>query len=476
MIKGFMVINGKTVFDSGKEIDVINPANEEVVGIVPAATKINIVEAISAAKRSFLIWSQKTPKERAKIIHEASKNVRENFEEIAKLLTFEQGKPFNEAKGEALLAADILDYYAEESTRVRGINYWIDDNKNKSQAIYQPLGVVGAISSSNYPLVLTAFKIAPAIATGNSVIVKPSSLTPLSVVNYIKRIIESGIPDGVLNCLTGSGEEIVNYLIENPDVKKISFTGSTETGRKIMSEAGKYLKKVTLELGGNSPVLVFKDADMEKAVNECVYRSFRNMGQVCNSINRIYIEKSIYNDFIESFIESTKKLIIGDGFDPNVDLGPMVSINGIKKTQNHIKNALEKGASLKYGGKVPKKFKKGYFFEPAVITGVNHQMNIMTEETFGPVAPIMGFNSLEKGIELANESTYGLVAYVYSRDFSKAIYVSEKLQFGTVSINNVAGAELGYPYGGWKNSGIGIEVSEHAMYEYLNLKHIRIKL
>jgi len=232
-----------------------------------------------------------------------------------------------------------------------------------------------------------------------------------------------------------------------------------------------------LELGGNSPVLIFRDTDIRKAVVECVYRSFRNMGQVCNSINRIYVEKPILDDFVNFFIKSSKNLVIDDGFkNPDADLGPMVSLEGVRKTEAHIKDALDKGACLKYGGKRPENLRKGFFFEPTVITGVDHQMKIMNEETFGPVAPIMGFEDLEEGIRLANSSPYGLVGYVYTRDLSKAIYVSEKLHFGTVSVNNVAGAEVGYPYGGWKDSGTGIEVSEHALYEYMNLKHIRIKL
>jgi len=374
-------------------------------------------------------------------------------------------------------AADNLEFYAEEIKRVKGINYWIDSKNIKSQVIYQPIGVIGAISPFNYPVTLTAFKVAPALAAGNSVIVKPSSLTPRSVIHFLNCIAEAGLPDGALNCITGPGDQIVKYLIESQALGKISFTGSTETGREIMSSAGRYLTKVTLELGGNSPVLVFKDTDIEKAVNECIYRSFRNMGQVCNSINRIYVEKPILDDFVNSFIENSKKMVIGDGFkDPDVDLGPMVSQEGVQKTEAHIKDALDRGANLKYGGKRPGNLKKGFFFEPAVITDVDHQMKIMNEETFGPVAPIMGFEDLEEGIRMANKSPYGLVGYIYTRDLSKAIYVSEKLHFGTVSVNNVAGAEVGYPYGGWKSSGIGIEVSEHALYEYMNLKHIRIKL
>ncbi|MBA7571084.1 Succinate-semialdehyde dehydrogenase [NADP(+)] GabD [subsurface metagenome] len=477
LAKGFMIINGKKVFDSKDTMQVINPATEEVMGEVPVANKEDIDKTIDIAQKSFLNWSRENPRTRSKILHAAAERVREEAEKIAEILTLEQGKPLKEARGEIKVSADILDFYAEELKRVKGINYWMDSNYIKSQVIYQPIGVIGAITPFNYPVSLTAFKVAPALATGNTVIVKPSSLTPLSVIYYLNCIIEAGLPDGVLNCLTGPGGQVVEYLLESPAIGKVSFTGSTETGRKIMSKAGKYLKKMTLELGGNSPVLIFKDADIERAVNDCVYRSFRNMGQICNSINRIYVEKSIMDNFVNSFIDKSKSLVIDNGIkNPDADLGPMASLEGVIKTEAHIKDALKKGACLKYGGKKPENFKKGFFFEPTVVTNVNCQMMIMNEETFGPVAPIMGFEDLEEGIRLSNRSPYGLVSYVYTKDLSKAIYVSENLQFGTVGINNVIGAEVGYPYGGWKDSGIGVEVSEHALYEYLNLKHIRIKI
>jgi len=475
--KGFLIIDGKKIFDSKDMFRVVNPATEEVMGEVPVANSKDIDKTINAASDAFLNWSKKNPRVRSKILHKAADIVRGDVEKIARILTLEQGKPLKEAIGEVKVSADILDFYAEELKRVRGINYWMDSDNIKSQVIYQPIGVVAAITPFNYPVTLTAFKVAPALAAGNTVIVKPSSLTPISVIHYLNCIINAGLPDGVLNCLAGPGEQISENFIESPSIKKISFTGSTEIGKKIMSQAGKYIKKITLELGGNSPVLIFKDADIDKAVNECVYRSFRNMGQVCNSINRIYVEKPIIDDFVNSFTDKCGSLVIDDGIkNPDADLGPIVSLDGVRKTEAHIKDALKKGAYLKCGGGKPEKFKKGFFFEPTVITNVSHQMVIMNKETFGPVAPIMSFECLDEAIKLANNSSYGLVSYVYTKDFLKAIYVSENLQFGTVSVNNVIGAEVGYPYGGWKDSGIGIEASEHALYEYLNLKHIRIKI
>lgn len=478
-IEGFLIVNGERIYDTEEKIGILNPATEEEIGKIPIADRELTEKSIIAAQKSFLGWSNKSLKERSEILHRAAKKVRERKEEISKTLTIEQGKPLREARSEVSVSAEILDYYAEEVKRIKGINYWnlADERDLKSQVIYQPIGIIAAMTPFNYPVSLTAFKVAPALAAGNTVIVKPSSITPLSVNLFIDCFLESGLPRGTLNFIAGSGERIIKWLIEDPSIKKISFTGSTDTGRKIMSMAGNYLKKLTLELGGNSPIIVFEDADMDKAVNDCVYRSFRNMGQICNSINRIYVQKKIYKSFIDFFIENTKKLVIGDGLEnPDADLGPMASKEGVKKTEEHIKDAIRRGAQLKYGGKVPKKFNKGYFFEPTVITNVNHKMKIMCEETFGPVAPIMEFNNVEDAISLANDSPYGLVSYIYTKDLSKGIYVSEKLEYGTVNINNIAGAVIGYPYGGWKQSGIGIEVSEHALYEYLYLKHIRIKI
>ncbi len=349
--KGFLIIDGKKIFDSKDMLQVVNPATEEVMGEVPVANSKDIDKTINAASDAFLNWSRKNPRVRSKILHKAADIVRRDVEKIARILTLEQGKPLKEAIGEVKISADILDFYAEELKRVRGINYWMDSDNIKSQVIYQPIGVVAAITPFNYPVTLTAFKVAPALAAGNTVIVKPSSLTPISVIHYLNCIINAGLPDGVLNCLAGPGEQISENFIESPSIKKISFTGSTEIGKKIMSQAGKYIKKITLELGGNSPVLIFKDADIDKAVNECVYRSFRNMGQVCNSINRIYVEKPIIDDFVNSFTDKCGSLVIDDGIkNPDADLGPIVSLDGVRKTEAHIKDALKKGAYLKCGG------------------------------------------------------------------------------------------------------------------------------
>lgn len=473
LIEGFLIINGERIKRNEKNLEVVNPANEEIMGSIPIAEKNQVEKAIKSAYDAFPIWSGKNPKQRTDILHKIAQIIRNRLDKISETLTLEQGKPLKEARSEVLVASEALDFYAEEATRIKGINYWTNDNNIKSQVIYQPLGVVAAISPFNYPVSLTSFKIAPALAVGNTVIVKPSSKTPLSVNLFIDCFLVEDLPKGTINFITGPGEFLINNLLIN----KISFTGSTGTGKKIASVCGGNIKRMTLELGGNSPFIVFCDADLEKAARDCAYRSFRNMGQVCNSINRIYVEEKIEKNFISMLKDETKKFSIGDGYkNPNVDLGPMVAKEGLEKVKEHINDAVSKGAKLEYGGKTPAGFSKGYFFEPTIISSLNHNMKIMSEETFGPVAPVMAFSGVEEAINFANKTNYGLVCYVYTEDFSKAVKISESLQYGTVNINNIEGAKVGYPYGGWKESGIGIELSDHALYEYLNMKHIRIRI
>lgn len=471
--EGFLIINGERIKKTDNEIKVSNPATEELMGIVPIADKLLVSKAIESARSSFTEWSNKSPKERSDILHKIAQIIKDRVDIIAETLTLEMGKPLKDAKREILVAVEVVEFYAIEATRIKGINYWLDSHDNKSQAIYQPLGVIAAISPFNYPVSLTSFMVAPALAAGNTVVVKPSSKTPLSVNLFMDCFLVDDLPKGVVNFIAGPG----GWLVESPLIDKVAFTGSTETGKKIGSICGGNVKRMTLELGGNSPIIIFKDTEIQKAAKDAAKRSFRNMGQVCNSINRIYVEKSIEKDFINYLIQETKKFVIGNGLEnPDVDLGPMVSREGLEKVREHLKDAISKGAKLEYGGKVPEGFRKGYFFEPTIISNVNHSMKVMTEETFGPVAPVMSFSTTDEAIKLANDTAYGLVCYAYTNDLAKAIDIAEKLQYGTVNINSVEAGQVGYPYGGWKESGIGVELSEHALYEYLNVKHIKIKI
>ncbi|MCS6907631.1 MAG: NAD-dependent succinate-semialdehyde dehydrogenase [Anaerolineales bacterium] len=473
-----LYIEGKWVeSSSGETFDVFDPATGELVGKAASATSEDASKAVEAAHRAFPEWAKLPPPERGKILKKAAQLARERANDLGRLLTLEQGKPLGEAVGEINASADALEFFGEEGWRIQGDILPPNKPNRRSFVIKQPLGVVVAISPWNYPILLMAWKLGPALVTGNTVVAKPPSETPLALTQFIALLSEAGIPPGVINIVTGKGSVLGPALVRHPLTAKIAITGQTDTGRKVMSMAAEGIKKVSLELGGHTPFIVFRDADIEKAVKDGVLRSFRNMGQICNAVNRIYVHKSILPSFVEEFVEVTRKLTIDHGLN-NPDLGSMCTRGGIEKTRQHIQDALSKGAKLLTGGKAPEgeKFQKGFFFEPTVLTDVNHSMLVMREETFGPVAPIMGFETVEEAIALANDSPFGLVSYVYTNDFRTILRVSEELQCGTVGINNVAGGEFPYPYGGWKESGLGVENSHYCTEQYLQLKHIRIEL
>jgi len=329
------------------------------------------------------------------------------------------------------------------------------------------------------PVSLLSWKIGPALIAGCTLVCKPASLTPLSVIEFIHCLQDTQIPSGVVNLVTGPGATVGRELVENPLARKIAFTGETYTGKEIMRRASSSLKRLSLELGGSCPLIVLEDADLTSAVKGGVYRAFRNMGQVCNSINRIYVDKKLFDEFVEKFLRETGKLKIGNGLkEPDIDLGPMVCDEQRKHVIEHLKDAVKSGAKIILGGKIPQdeRFKNGFFFEPTVLTNVNHQMKVMQEETFGPVAPIMAVSGMEEAVKLANDSPYGLVSYAYTKDIRKAFWIAEHLECGTVGINNVSGGETPYPYGGWKGSGLGLELSHYGVEEYLQIKHIRIDI
>jgi len=475
-----MLIDGKWIeAKSGKTFEVGNPATGELVAEVPRGDREDARDALEAASRAFPEWAATPANKRAGFMRKAAQLIRERKDSIAKTLTKEQGKPLSEAKGEVTSAAEALDYFAEEAHRMLGEIIPTGSRTRRSLVIKQPIGPVAAIAPWNYPVSLLSWKIAPALIAGCTLVCKPASLTPLSVIEFIHCFTDIQIPAGVINLITGPGATVGHELVENPLIRKIAFTGETATGKEIIRRASGSIKRVSLELGGSCPLIVLKDADLASAVKGGVYRAFRNMGQVCNSINRIYVDEELLEDFLEGFVQETKKLRIGNGLkEPDVDLGPMVSDEQRKHVLGHLEDATSKEAKIVWGGKIPEeeRFKNGFFFEPTVLTKVNHQMKVMREETFGPVAPIMGVSGMEEAVKLANDSPYGLVSYVYTKDLRKAFWVAEHLQCGTVGINNVSGGETPYPYGGWKESGVGLELSHHGVEEYLQVKHIRIDL
>jgi len=462
---------------SGETFEVRDPANGEIVGLAANASPEDAARAVEVAHRAFKIWSQIPPPDRGKVLKKAAQLARERAQDLGRILTLEQGKPISEAIGEIQASADALEFFGEEGWRIVGEIPPFSRPNRRNFVLKQPYGVVVAIGPWNYPVLLITWKLGPALVAGNTVVVKPPTETPLSVSLFAALIAEAGAPAGVVNIVTGRGSVLGPVLIRHPLTAKVALTGQTETGRQIMALAAEGPKPVSLELGGHTPLIVFADADLPKAVRDGVLRSFRNMGQICNAINRIYVQKPVLEPFIEAFVETTRRLTIDHGLkDP--DLGPMCTRTGVEKTIQHIQDAVTKGARLLTGGKPPEgeQYQWGHFLEPAVLVDVRHDMRVMHEETFGPVAPIMGFDTVDEVIEYANNTPYGLVAYVYTTDLKTVFRMSEELEYGTISINNVSGGEFPYPYSGWKQSGLGVENSHHAVEEYLRLKHVRIDL
>lgn len=473
-----MLIDGEWVDSRSKMyIEVINPATEEAFARIPRATMEEVNQALEGAERAFPEWAKLSPEQRGIYLWRASHILEEKNEEIAQLLTREQGKPLKEAMEEIQKTIEMLRYYAEEGKRVYGQIIPNKDPRFQSLVIRQPIGVVAAISPWNYPVELLGWKVAAALAAGCTIVAKPPSMAPLSPLKFLECLFDAGLPRGVINAVTGPGDIVGRQLIQSPITKKIAFTGSTEVGKEILANMTT-IKKISLELGGHCPLIICKSSDLSSAVKGAVRRSFRNMGQICIAINRIYVDEAIHDDFLREFVEETRKLIIGNGLEKiPCDLGPMASREGLMKTKQHIEDALAKGACLACGGKRPEgpEFQKGYFFEPTILSHVNHEMLLMKEETFGPVVGVMAFRDLEEAIQLANATSYGLAACAYTNNLNEAAKIYRELEVGSVAINNVDAGIINAPYGGWKQSGIGYDHGHEGLEEYLHLKHIRIQ-
>ncbi len=475
MYRSHMLINGEQVQALSGRVEVIyNPANQEPVAEVPVGSRQDAQLALQAARRAFPAWSETSCQKRAEILHDAADLVRERTDTIARLLTQEQGKPLKNARAEVRSSADVLDYYAEEGKRNFGD--WMASGQSRSIVLKQPVGVAALITPWNYPVDLLAWKVAPALAAGCTFVAKPPSKAPIAATEFVKTLIDAGLPPGAANVVHGPGSEVGAELVQNPISRKIAFTGETETGRWIMAHAAGQIKRVSLELGGQSPFIVCQDADLEKAAIACTQRAFSNMGQICISVNRIYAAEEIADQFTAKLLEHTQRLRIGNGLEPDVDLGPMFSEAQREKTREHVADALAKGASLLCGGREPegRAFEKGFFYLPTVLDNVDHSMRIMREETFGPVAPIMRFKTLDEAIALANDTQFGLAAYIFTRDLKTAVFASERLEAGGIGVNANNVVDIQAPFGGWKQSGIGRELGHDGLEAYLETKHIRL--
>ncbi|WP_408008411.1 NAD-dependent succinate-semialdehyde dehydrogenase [Pseudalkalibacillus sp. A8] len=452
-----------------------NPSTKEVIANVPRGGRDEAKNAIEAANAAFPQWSKLTANDRADYLLRLRDLMLENEEELATLMSMEMGKAFGESIGEVKYAANFLSWYAEEGRRVYGETIPASSPNKRLFVIKQPVGVVAAITPWNFPLAMMTRKLGPALAAGCTGVVKPASQSPLSALAFAKLVEKAGIPNGVVNIVAGKTQEISDEIFENPVVKKVSFTGSTDVGKTLVEKSAKQLKKLSLELGGHAPFIVFEDADLDKAAEGALASKFRNAGQTCICANRIYVHENVKEEFATRFIEKVRHLKVGDSLDPSVQIGPLVNEDGLNKVVEHVKDAQLKGAVVLEGGHI-KEDGDGYFFEPTVIDNVSKDMFIMSEETFGPVAPLFTFSSDEEVIIEANDTEYGLAAYLYTSNLERAVRVSESLNFGVIGLNDAVPGVPQAPFGGMNQSGYGREGGHQGIKDYLEEKFISLSL
>lgn len=456
--------------DGGETITVTNPATADVLGTVPNMGAAETRRAIEAADKAMKDWAKRTAADRAKVLRKWFNLMLENQEELARLLTAEQGKSITEARGEIAYAASFIEWFAEEGKRAYGEVIPTHDNGKRIVTLRQPVGVVGAITPWNFPSAMITRKVGPALAAGCAVVLKPAAQTPYSAFALAVLAEEAGLPAGLFNVLTGSASAIGGELTSNETVRKISFTGSTEVGRKLMAQSAQSIKKMSLELGGNAPFLVFDDADIDAAVQGAVISKYRNAGQTCVCTNRFYVQAGVYAEFVAKLTAEVEKLKVGNGMEDGVQVGPLIDDKAIQKVQQHLDDAVSKGAKLLTGGK-PHEL-GGTFFQPTVVSEVTQDMLICREETFGPLAGVVRFETEEEGVALANDTIFGLAGYFYSRDISRVWRVAEALETGMVGINTgILSTEIA-PFGGIKQSGLGREGSSHGLEDYLEIKYL----
>ncbi|MGI8488735.1 NAD-dependent succinate-semialdehyde dehydrogenase [Pectobacterium sp. S5] len=453
---------------SGATFEVVNPATGESIASVAKAGKKETQAAIDAAYAAFPAWKRKTAKERSEILYRWYELILENKRYLAELMTAEQGKPVQEAEGEVVYAANFIQWFAEQGKRANGEIIPPAKPGSKIYATREPVGVVVAITPWNFPLAMLTRKLGPALAAGCTGVIKPANNTPLSAFALLALAQQAGVPDGVLNGVAGDTQAISDTVMASDKVRKISFTGSTEVGKTLVRNAAETMKKVSMELGGNAPYIVFDDADIQAAVKGAIANRFRNAGQVCVSANRFYIQDGVYDEFVSLLAEEVKKLKVGNGMDDGVVLGPLIDDAAVEKVEKHVNDAVEKGGKALVGGK---RHKLGHsFFEPTVIIDANEAMLLAQEETFGPVAPCFRFKTEEEVIQRANNTPFGLAAYFYSQNLQRVFRVAEALESGMIGINECAVSTELAPFGGVKESGLGREGSVLGLDEFLEVK------
>jgi succinate-semialdehyde dehydrogenase/glutarate-semialdehyde dehydrogenase len=458
--------------DSKQTIVVSNPATGAAVGTIPRMGVAETRRAVEAADRALPAWRAKTGKERAAVLRKWFDLMLANQDDLALIMTTEQGKPLAEAKGEIAYAASFIEWFAEEAKRVYGDVIPPHQADKRIVVVKQPVGVCGAITPWNFPAAMITRKVGPALAAGCTIVVKPATQTPFSALALAELAERAGLPKGVMSVVTGPAKEIGGELTANPTVRKITFTGSTEVGRVLMQQSAQTVKKISLELGGNAPFLVFDDADLDAAVEGAMLSKYRNAGQTCVCANRILVQDKVYDAFAAKLADKVKALKIGPGTEAGVNIGPLIDANAVAKVEEHIEDAVSKGAKVVTGGK--RHALGGLFFEPTLLTGVDTRMKITREETFGPVAPLFRFATEDQGIAMANDTEFGLASYFYARDIGRIWRVGEGLESGIVGINTgIISTEVA-PFGGVKQSGIGREGSKYGIEEFLEVKYMCI--
>ncbi len=472
-----MYIDGKwTAADSGRTLGVINPATEEVLADIAYGGRAETKRAVEAAHRALPGWMKLSSWDRAKVLKKTAELMRERCDSIARTLTLEQGKPLPEAKAEILHSADTFEWFAEEGKRAYGQQIPHSAPGKRYITLKHPVGVVGAISPWNFPITLQARKIAPALAAGCTIVSKPASQTPLCLVQLFEYMVEAGLPPGVANLVMGPAQEVADELLENPLVRKISFTGSTEVGKQLMRACADQVKRVSLELGGHAPLIVFPDADPEQVAKAAVIGKFRNNGQVCIAPSRFYVHKDIAKKFTDHAVDFARSLKLGNGLDAGVEVGPMFEKRALEQTTALVEDARKTGAKVLTGGQRSDRFERGYFFEPTVLADLSPKARMLTEEPFAPVMPLLDFGKLDEVIQAANNTRYGLAAYVFTNDLTVAWRMAEGLEAGIIGINDPVPATPQSPFGGMKESGLGRELAHEGLEAYLETKAVSFKL
>lgn len=471
MMRGYIYINGEKI-TCEEQIIVTNPATNEAIATVPKGGAKEAASAADAAYSALPLWSKKTAGERANLLRKWFELINEHKEELAKTMTMEQGKPYKEALGEIAYANSFVEWYAEEGKRIYGDTIPASDPSKRIIVLKQPVGVIAAITPWNFPAAMITRKIAPALAAGCTTLIKPAKQTPLTAIKLVELAYEAGIDRGAINIVTGDAAEISRAWMEDERVRKVSFTGSTEIGKQLMKESADTMKKISLELGGHAPFIVMEDADIEEAVEAVIQSKYRNAGQTCICTNRIFVQESIYEAFSKKMVEAVSRLKVGNGLEDGVTVGPLIDEQAVRKVMEHVEDAIQNDGELLTDSITEQ---DSLFVKPIVIGNAHDEMLCMREETFGPLAPIATFKTKEEVIARANNTPYGLAAYVFTQNITDAVTIAEELQYGIVGLNDGLPSVAQAPFGGMKESGIGREGGKYGIEEYLEVKYVSLK-